>query len=175
MLPDLSCILACLSGRFINNAGFTLSGEPFHFDCVLLSVTAAAALMTAGIAEKRNAMNRFATTALALVLSACSANVYAATGPKGSTGSTGTTVVTTTTTTATKGKLIRFQLRNDSSSAMTLQVGDQQFTVQAGKTTDIKAAAGTQIIAVNGSGSVSAGTVVTTVNPILSGNTLAVN
>ena len=114
---------------------------------------------------------RFVAPVLALALSACFAgNIYAA-GPKDGTRTT----VSTTSNTSAKGKVVSFHLRNDSGSALTLQVGDQQMTVEAGKTADIKVPEGTQIITVNATGRIAAGGVVTTVSKVLSGNTLAVS
>lgn len=127
--------------------------------------------MTARSAEKRIAMTRrFASLLSALALSISFASHAYAAGPKVN----NRTAVPTITNTTAKGKLISFHVRNDSGSALTLQVGDQQMTVEAGKTADLKLQEGTQITTANASGHFNAGDVLTTVSTALSGNTLAV-
>ena len=74
-----------------------------------------------------------------------------------------------------KVKTISFSLRNDSAAPVTIQAGDQQFTVEPGKTTQMKLAIGVQVIAVNGTTHIAAGSVVTQVNSTLQGNTLAIS
>lgn len=76
---------------------------------------------------------------------------------------------------APKTKTISFHIRNDSKSALTLSTGDQQYTVQPGRVIDLKLHEGTQVTAVNGTGHVAAGAIVTTVTSDLQGNTLAIS
>ena len=74
-----------------------------------------------------------------------------------------------------KVKTVSFNLRNDSAASVTIQAGDQQFTVEPGKTASMKLAVGVQVIAVNGTNHIAAGSVVTQVNSTLQGNTLAIS
>ena len=74
-----------------------------------------------------------------------------------------------------KVKTVSFSLRNDSAASVTVQAGDQQFTVEPGKTAAMKLAVGVQVIAVNGTTHIAAGSVVTQVNSTLQGNTLAIS
>ena len=74
-----------------------------------------------------------------------------------------------------KVKTISFNLRNDSGMILTVQIGTQQITVQPGKSTALKLPEGTQITSVTATAHVAAGSVLTTVNSNLNGNTLAVS
>ena len=74
-----------------------------------------------------------------------------------------------------KVKTVSFSLRNDSAASVTIQAGDQQFTVESGKTASMKLAIGVQVIAVNGTTHIAAGSVVTQVSTTLQGNTLAIS
>ena len=81
----------------------------------------------------------------------------------------------TSTSVKVKVKLVSFHLRNDSKTPLLLQMGDQQITIAPGATTALKLARGMQIVAVNGTGRVAAGSVISTVDPGLQDNTLVVN
>lgn len=69
---------------------------------------------------------------------------------------------------------ISFQIRNDTKTALTISTGDQEMTVQPGRVIALKLQEGTQVTAVNGTGHIAAGAVLTTVTRDLQGNTLAV-
>lgn len=73
------------------------------------------------------------------------------------------------------GKMISFSVRNDSKTTLVLKAGDKQFTIEPGKTTTMKLQEGSQLINVNGSEKQAAGSVLTTVQKQLQGNTLAVS
>ena len=81
-------------------------------------------------------------------------------------------------TTATEkpgtGKVIRFSIRNDSSSTLTLKAGDQQYTIAAGKSLSMNAQEGTEVVNVSGSSKEAPGTVITKVSTVLQGNTLVI-
>lgn len=72
-------------------------------------------------------------------------------------------------------KLIAFTVRNDSKAALVLQAGDQQYTVQPGKSTSLKLQEGAEVLTVNGTSSRAPGTVLTKVTKELQGNTLAIS
>ena len=74
-----------------------------------------------------------------------------------------------------KVKSTRFNMRNDSAAALTIKAGEQEFTIEPGKTTALKLENGVQVTAVNGTPHISAGSVIVTVNSTLDGNTLAVS
>ncbi len=72
-------------------------------------------------------------------------------------------------------KLVSFQMRNDSANAFTIKAGEQpEMTLQPGKSVALKVAEGVQVVAVNGTSNLAAGSVVTMVTKQLQGNTLAV-
>lgn len=73
------------------------------------------------------------------------------------------------------GKMVHFNVRNDSRQVLTLQAGEQQFTVAAGKTMSVKLAEGTEVITVNGTSKAAPGSVLATVSAMLQNNTLAVS
>ena len=73
------------------------------------------------------------------------------------------------------GKMISFNIRNDSKQTMVLKAGDQQYTVEPGKSTNLKAQEGSDVLTVNGTAHEAAGTVLTKVTKQLQGNTLAIS
>ncbi len=75
-------------------------------------------------------------------------------------------------TTATK--LIHFNIRNGSSTTIVLKAGDQQYTIEPGKSLAMKAEDGVDVVAVSGS-STAPGAVVTKVSAVLQGNTLVIS
>lgn len=75
----------------------------------------------------------------------------------------------------TTGKLIRFSIRNDSGAPVVLKAGDQQYTIEAGKSLSMKLQEGTEVVAVNGTAKAAPGTVITKVSSILQNNTLAIS
>ena len=111
---------------------------------------------------------RYVTSILALALSACTAGFVHAESPKSNNN------ITIAPTTA-KGKTVSFHVRNDGSIPLTLQIADQQITVQPGKTTDVKAPEGATVINVNATATQSVGATIVTVSKALSGNTVAVS
>lgn len=116
---------------------------------------------------------RVVTAAMALSLSVFASQAFAqAFAPAATTGPNATN---TTTMPAVKGKQISFHLRNDSGAAITIQAGDQQFTLAAGKSMNLKVAQGTQVITTSGTPHVAAGGVLATVDSNLSGNTLVIS
>ncbi len=72
------------------------------------------------------------------------------------------------------GKLVSFQLRNDSKEAVTVKAGDQQLTIQPGKASGLKIADGTQIISVNATATHTAGEILAVASTNLSGATLVI-
>ena len=84
--------------------------------------------------------------------------------------------VTGTPSTATaKVKMVKFSVRNDSRSPVTLEGGGQQFVLQPGQSTNVKLPAGTQMTTVNETAHLAAGAIVATVETSLGGNTILVN
>ena len=81
----------------------------------------------------------------------------------------------TATVKATTGKLIQFNIRNDSGVPLVLKAADQQYTIQAGKSLTMKLQEGTEVVAVNGTPKAAPGTVVTKVSSVLQNNTLAIS
>ncbi len=81
----------------------------------------------------------------------------------------------TDTTRTAKVKTVSFHLRNDSSSPLMIQAGDQQMTIAPGQSAALKLAEGTQVTTTNGTSHIAAGGVVTTVTSVLQGSTLAVS
>lgn len=71
-------------------------------------------------------------------------------------------------------KPVKFNMRNDSSSPVTVKAGDQEIALQPGKLTEVKVQEGVQITMVTETSTHSAGTVLGTVDKNLSGNTLVV-
>jgi len=117
-------------------------------------------------------MNRtFVNSALALALTFCVTSASYAAAP----AAPGAKTTTVSGTTQAKAKLISFHVRNDSATALVLQAGEQQITIEPGKTSNMSLQEGVQIVAVNAAGHLAAGSVLTTVSKDLNGNTLAIN
>ncbi|HLI77060.1 MAG TPA: hypothetical protein VKV02_08945 [Acidobacteriaceae bacterium] len=76
---------------------------------------------------------------------------------------------------STTGKLINFSVRNDTKEPLVFKAGDQQYTLQPGKSLPLKLHEGESILAVNDTARHAAGSLITTVTSILKGNTLAVS
>ena len=74
-----------------------------------------------------------------------------------------------------KSKLISFNLRNDSKETLVLKSGDQQYTVEPGKSTVLKLEEGTDLVNVNATAHMAPGALVTKVTKELQGNTLAIS
>ncbi len=72
------------------------------------------------------------------------------------------------------GKTVSFQLRNDSKETVTVKAGDQELTIQPGKSSGLKTADGTQVIAVTATATHTAGEVLAVASTTLSGNTLVI-
>ncbi len=75
---------------------------------------------------------------------------------------------------AAKPKTVSFEVRNDSADSVTIQAGDQQYILAPGKESKVKMAQGTQLKAVNATGTHQAGDVLVTVDSSLGGNTLVI-
>ena len=88
---------------------------------------------------------------------------------------TGPNATNSTTAQAPKGKQISFHMRNDSTSPVTVQAGDQQITIAPGKSVALKVAQGTQVTTPSGTLHVAAGGILATVDSNLSGNTLVIS
>ena len=73
------------------------------------------------------------------------------------------------------GKMVRFNIRNDSGSPVVLKSGDQQYTIEAGKSLAMQLRDGAEVIAVSGTAKDVPGTVITTVSSVLKGNTLVIS
>lgn len=76
---------------------------------------------------------------------------------------------------ALAGKMISFSVRNDSKQQLVLKVGDQQYTIEPGRTTAMKVAEGSDVVTVIDTAKQAAGSVVTKVSRQLQGNTLAIS
>lgn len=74
-----------------------------------------------------------------------------------------------------KAKMISFNVRNDSKETLVLKVGEQQYTIEPGKTTAFKLAEGPDMMAVSATPHLAAGAVITKVGKQLSGNTLVIS
>ena len=74
-----------------------------------------------------------------------------------------------------KVKTVSFTLRNDAATPLTVAAGDQQFTVQPGKSLMLKLQDGVTLTTVNATAHAAAGGVLTTVSSTLQGNTLAIS
>lgn len=72
-----------------------------------------------------------------------------------------------------KSKLVKFNLRNDGSSPLTLKVGEETVTLEAGKSKSLELAVGTRIVRQEAIGNQPAGALVTEVSKELSGVTIA--
>ena len=73
------------------------------------------------------------------------------------------------------GKMVKFNIRNESGSTLVLKAGDQQYTIESGKSLAFKLQTGAQIVNVNGTTKQAAGSVVTTVSETLKDNTLVIS
>lgn len=73
------------------------------------------------------------------------------------------------------GKMIKFSVRNESGGPLVLKAGDQQYTLENGKSVALKLQAGMQIVNVSGTPRQAAGTIVTTVTDNLNNNTLVIS
>ena len=74
-----------------------------------------------------------------------------------------------------KVKPIQFDVQNNTPNVITLKAGDQQFTVEPGKSSTFKVPAGTQLVTVNAMPKHAAGDVIATADMSLSGSTLILN
>lgn len=72
-------------------------------------------------------------------------------------------------------KMVKFLMRNDSSTPLTIQAGDQQMTLRPGQTMPLKLQEGLQVTTLNGTAHIAPGALLTTVSRTLQGNTLAVS
>lgn len=76
---------------------------------------------------------------------------------------------------ASGARMVSFTVRNDSKATLVLKAGDQQISIEPGKTTSVKIAEGSEIVNVSGTEKQPAGSVLTKVDRALQGNTLAVS
>jgi hypothetical protein len=74
-----------------------------------------------------------------------------------------------------KSKMVSFSLRNDSKASISVRAGEQEMTLQPGKTVSVKLAEGTQIVATNSTANYAAGAVIQVVSSGLSDSTLVLN
>lgn len=116
---------------------------------------------------------RIVTAAMALSMSVFASQAFAQ--AFSSAPATGPNTSTATSMPAAKGKQISFHVRNDSAAAITIQAGDQQMTIAAGKSINLKLAAGTVVTTTSGTAHVAAGGTLATVDSNLSGNTLVIS
>lgn len=72
-----------------------------------------------------------------------------------------------------KSKMVKFSLRNDGSSSLTLKVGEEVVTIEAGKSKAMELPVGTRILRQDATSTSQAGTLVTEVSKELSGVTIA--
>ena len=72
-----------------------------------------------------------------------------------------------------KSKLVKFSVRNDGAAPLTLKVGDETVTLDAGKTKDLELPVGTRIMRQDATATQQAGSLVTEVSKQLSGATIA--
>ncbi len=86
-----------------------------------------------------------------------------------------TSAARTSTGKPVKVKTVSFTLRNDAGTPLTVAAGDQQFTVQPGKSLVLKLQEGITITTVNATAHAAAGGILTTVSSTLQGNTLAIS
>ena len=76
---------------------------------------------------------------------------------------------------STASKMISFHIRNDSQATLVLKAGEQQISIEPGKTASMKLPDGAEIVNVSGTTKQAAGSVLTKVDGALQGNTLAVS
>jgi len=72
-----------------------------------------------------------------------------------------------------KVKMVKFSLRNDGGSPLTLKVGEEVVTLEAGKSKALELPVGTRIVRQEGTATDKAGSLVTEVSKELSGVTIA--
>lgn len=72
-------------------------------------------------------------------------------------------------------KMVSFTVRNDAKASLVLKSGDQEFTIEPGKTAKMKLPEGTELINVSGTDKQAAGSLLTRVDRQLQGNVLAVS
>lgn len=73
-----------------------------------------------------------------------------------------------------KGKLVDFNLRNDTSAPLKLKAGDSAITIDAGKTLPLKLAAGTSVTVEEATTDHPVGSVIALVSTQLSGATISI-
>lgn len=127
-----------------------------------------AALSTTPEIEEMRMTRRIVVTAMAAVLSASVAPALHA-APFGMFRHTAATNAPAT------GKMIPFKLRNQCASPLVFKAGEQQYTIDPGKTLGLKLQEGAQLIAVSGSDKQAPGSVMATVSTVLQNNTLVIN
>jgi len=71
-----------------------------------------------------------------------------------------------------KNKMVSFSLRNDGDATIGVKAGDEELTLQPGKTLPVKLAEGTQLVATNTTPSYASGSLIVVVSSMLSDNTL---
>lgn len=76
-------------------------------------------------------------------------------------------------TRVSNGKLVKFDLRNDSKETLKIKAGDQEMTLVPGKTVHVKLPAGTALVAEETTPDFAAGSVLATVSTDLSNATIA--
>ncbi len=76
---------------------------------------------------------------------------------------------------ASTGKMVSFSVRNDSKATLVLKSGEQQYTIEPGKTTGLKLQEGSEIVNVSGTEKQAAGSILMKVDKQLQGNTLAIS
>lgn len=110
---------------------------------------------------------RIVAAAMAVCMSACTAQtLWAAPRP----AATATNDVK-----PAKVKMVAFTVRNDSQETFTISAGEQQFTVEPGKSLPLKLQEGLALKAVSGTSHIAAGSQLATVIRDLQGNTLVLN
>lgn len=75
---------------------------------------------------------------------------------------------------APKAKKITFHIQNKCTKPLMISSGDQQYTIQPGRSIQLTLDEGTQVTAVNDASHAAAGTVLTTVSTNLQNTTLAI-
>ncbi len=74
-----------------------------------------------------------------------------------------------------KAKKVSFQIRNSCDTPLMISSGDQQYTIQPGRSILLKLDEGTKVTAVNSTAHLAAGTVLTTVSSDLQNTVLAIS
>jgi len=69
-------------------------------------------------------------------------------------------------------KMVKFTVRNDSKEPITVKAGDSEMTFAPGKSTSVKLAVGTQLVAQNAGSTFAAGSILTVVSSTLDSATL---